>query len=212
MLSLVFCIAVLPAQAAVISKFTPDQNLNVKITNVDATKFTKYFAYKNKPAMYPLASGLVSAGNNRNINSVFLMALAANEGAWGSSRYASTRYNFFGYGAAYSNPDKAWQFSSPTECVNVVSGKIKAEYLINPGYYYTILVPIGTVNGHYCYPYVSKSVSTGTYYDRTYGATIKGWIVKWNMGSTSEMNTIVSIMNDFASWHLRTYGTPVTTT
>ncbi|HHV24078.1 MAG TPA: PKD domain-containing protein, partial [Methanosarcina sp.] len=200
-----------------VNKFTTDQNLNVKIKNVDAAEFDKYFEYKNKPAMKSLSSALVSVGNERNINSVFLMALAANEGSWGTSNYASTRNNFFGYGALYEKPYLAWEFSSPTECVDVVAGKIKADYLINPGYKYTILVPTTKAydekkRNHMCYPYIQQSVSTGTYYNQEYGATIRGWIVKWNLNSQSEMNTIVTIMNDFASWHFKTYGTQIKTT
>ena len=45
-----------------VTSFTADDNLNVRITNVDATKFQAYFAYKGKTSMNPIASGLVNAG------------------------------------------------------------------------------------------------------------------------------------------------------
>lgn len=222
MLSLVFCVVIMPAHAEAIdgkySKFTADQNLNAKITNVDATQFNKFFEYKGRQTMKPLSSALVSVGNNRNINSVFLMALGAWEGQWGSSDYARTRNNYFGYGALYGAPYKAWEFKSPAECVDVVASHIKAEYLINHGVKYTVLVPTKIVyeknrnHSHMSFPYTPNSIYTGQYYDSKYGATIHGWIKNYNMGSTTEMNGILSIMNDFASWHVKTYGTPITTT
>lgn len=182
--------------------FTPDSNLNVKVTNVDATKFQGFFAYKNRQTMDPLASSIVLASNEHNINSIFLMALAAWEGGWGTSNYASTRHNWFGYGALYSNPDNAWEFLSDDECVDVIARRIKADYLLNSGKY-SVLVPMGTIEGHPSYPYKIRSVDAGKYYN---GPTVRGWIVKWNLNSQSEMDGIVSIMNDFASWHLQTYG------
>ena len=182
--------------------FSADDNINEKITNVNAAKFQEYFAYKNRITMSPIATAIVDAGNNHNMNSVFLMALAAWEGAWGTSNYAITRHNWFGYGALYSNPDNAWEFSSDAEGVDVVAGKIKAGYLLNSGTY-QVLNPTNTINGHPSYPYVIQSVEAGTFYN---GATVRGWIVKWNINSQTEMNGIISIMNDFISWHITTYG------
>ncbi len=190
-----------------ITSFTPDDSLNIKITNVDATKLQAYFTYKSRTTMNPIASAIVDAGNTHNMNSVFLMALAAWEGAWGTSNYAATRHNWFGYGALFSNPDNAWEFGSDTEGVDVVARRIKADYLLNSGTY-SVLIPTGTINNHPGYPYVVQSVNAGTYYN---GATVRGWIVKWNINSQTEMNGIISIMNDFVSWHIRIYGNGLTT-
>ncbi|MGB8215927.1 MAG: peptidoglycan DD-metalloendopeptidase family protein [Candidatus Methanoperedens sp.] len=184
------------------NSFSADDNLNSKITNVNAAKFQEYFAYKNHITMSPIATAIVDAGNKHNMNSVFLMAVAAWEGAWGTSKYATTRHNWFGYGALNSNPDNAWEFSSDAEGVDVVAGKIKAGYLLNSGTY-QVLNPTNTINGHPSYPYVIQPVEAGTFYN---GATVRGWIVKWNINSQTEMDGIISIMNDFISWHITTYG------
>jgi hypothetical protein len=130
------------------------------------------------------------------------MALAADEGSWGTSPYVIKRHNWFGYGAWSTNPDKAWEFSSDTECVDVVARRIKADYLLDSGTY-SVLIPTRTVNGHSAYPYIAQTVKTGTHY---HGATIRGWIVDWNKPNQNEMNDIVSIMNKFVSWHKKTYG------
>ena len=209
---LVIIVAVVIANAGVggavaqsptyITSFTPDDDLNAKVTNVDAAKFQAYFAHKNRATMNPIASSIVDAGNEHNMNSIFLMAVAAWEGGWGTSSYVATRHNWFGYGALRSNPDNAWEFSSDAECVDVVARKIKAGYLLNSGTY-SVLVPTSTIDDHPAYPYVIQSVDTGAYYN---GPTVRGWIVKWNLNSQTEMDGIVSIMNDFTSWHTQTYG------
>jgi len=198
-----------PVEAIVyITSFTADDDLNIKITNVDASKFQAYFAYKGKTSMNPLANPLVETGNTHSINPIFLMALAAWESGWGTSNYANTRCNYFGYGAVYSNPDKAWEFNSANECVDVVSRFIKCDYLLNSGTY-SVLLPAGQVynpstkQDHKAPPYIEQTRNAGKYSN---GPTLRGWIIKYNMNSQSEMNGILSIMNDFVSWHVETYG------
>ena len=213
LMSVVMAVSAEPASTAsvYITSFTADDDLNTKITNVDASKFQAYFAHKGRTSMNPLANPLVKAGNTHNINSIFLMALAAWESGWGTSNYANTRYNYFGYGAVYSNPDKAWEFNSADECVDVVSRFIKCDYLLNSGTY-SVLMPTGqvynpgTAQYHNGTPYIEQIRNAGSHY---HGATVRGWIVDWNLNSQSEMNGILSIMNDFVSWHVQTYGVKV---
>ena len=196
-----------------VTSFTADDNLNVRITNVDATKFQAYFAYKGKTSMNPIASGLVNAGATRNINSIFIMAVAAWESGWGTSNYAAARHNYFGYGALYSNPDNAWAFNSADECVDVVASRIKADYLLDVSYgTYTVLTPTGQIYNpdtsqyHNGPPYTEEVRTTGAHYNE---ATLRGWIVDWNLNSQSELSGVLSIMNDFVSWHVQTYGVGV---
>lgn len=196
-----------------IASFTADEDLNVRITNVDAAKFQAYFAYKGKTNMNTIASGFVNAGETRNINSIFLMAVAAWESGWGTSNYASTRHNYFGYGAIYSNPDKAWEFNSADACVDVVASRIKADYLLEGSYgTYSVLTPTGQIYNpdtgqyHNGPPYTEEVRTTGAHYN---GATLRGWIVDRNLNSQSELNGVLSIMNDFVSWHVQTYGVGV---
>lgn len=210
LMSAVMAVSAEPASTAsvYITSFTADDDLNTKITNVDASKFQAYFAYKGRRTMNPLTDPLVKAGNIHNINSIFLMALAAWESGWGTSNYANTRCNYFGYGAFYSNPDKAWEFNSADECVDVVSRFIKCDYLLNSGTY-SVLWPAGQVYNpstkqyHKSPPYIGQTRNAGSHY---HGATLRGWIVDYNLNSQSEMNGILSIMNDFVSWHVKSYG------
>nr|QNO58081.1 hypothetical protein OJKMNAAM_00002 [Methanosarcinales archaeon ANME-1 ERB7] len=210
LMSTVMAFSAEPASTAsvYVTSFTADDDLNTKITNVDASKFQAYFAYKSRTSMSPLVNTLVETGNTHSINSIFLMALAAWESGWGTSNYANTRCNYFGYGAVYSNPDKAWEFNSANECVDVVSRFIKCDYLLNSGTY-SVLWPAGqiynpsTKQDHKAPPYIEQTRNAGKYSN---GPTLRGWIIKYNMNSQSEMNGILSIMNDFVSWHVKTYG------
>ena len=210
LISAVTVVSAEPASTAsvYVTRFTADDDLNIKVINVDASKFQAYFAYKSRTSMNPLADPLVKAGNTHNINSIFLMALAAYESKWGTSNYANTRCNYFGYGALKSNPDNAWEFNSADECVDVVSRFIKCDYLLNSGTY-SVLWPAGQVynpgtkQDHKAPPYIEQTRNAGKYSN---GPTLRGWIIKYNLNSQSEMNGILSIMNDFVSWHVRTYG------
>jgi uncharacterized membrane protein YjgN (DUF898 family) len=76
----VAAIAIMPSVAsaypAQITSFTPDDNLNIRIINIDAAKFQAYFAYKGRTTMNPIAQALVDAGNTHNMNSIFIIGKA----------------------------------------------------------------------------------------------------------------------------------------
>ncbi|MGC8913316.1 MAG: glucosaminidase domain-containing protein [Thermoplasmata archaeon] len=169
-----------PQSNSVVYSFTIYSDLNVRVVNVDYQKFNAYFNYRGKPGMLRenMAAAFVEAGNKYTINSIYIMAHAAWESDWGNSRICIDKHNLFGWGAYGSDPyNGAWSFSSYSQCVDVVMGKIKANYLTPGGTYYEG-PNLNGMNVHY--------------------ATDKNW-----------KNGIVSIMNGFASWHKKTYGTGI---
>ncbi|MEM4309080.1 MAG: SH3 domain-containing protein [Thermoplasmata archaeon] len=169
-----------PQINAVVYSFTIYSDLNVRVTNVDASKFNAYFNYMGKPGMLRenMAAAFVEGGNKYTINSIYIMAHAVWETGWGTSRICIDKHNLFGWGAYDSDPyNGAWTFSSYSQCVDVVMGKIKANYLTPGGKYYEG-PNLNGMNVHY--------------------ATDKNW-----------KNGIVSVMNSFASWHKSRYGTGI---
>lgn len=71
------------------------------------------------------------------VNGVFLMALAALESGWGTSRIAIDKNNYFGWNASDDNPYKnAKTFSTPQACIEYCAEQISRNYFQPEGAYY----------------------------------------------------------------------------
>lgn len=71
-----------------------------------------------------------------NVSSLALAGIAANESAWGTSNFAKTRHNYYGYQAYDSNPDAAAHFDSPASSINAAAKLLAVHYLEPAGQYY----------------------------------------------------------------------------
>lgn len=105
-----------------------------------------YLSLFKGTAMAALVPAAVAAEKKYGVNSLYILAHAAEESRWGTEAFAIKRHNYFGYGAIDSNPTKALKFKSVEQGVFTVVKKIKENYL----------------------------TSSGKYYSKRYGATLKG--------------------------------------
>lgn len=72
---------------------------------------------------------LVDAENAFNLNSLFILAHANVESAHGTSNYAETRNNLFGFNAVDSNPDLASSYASQAVSVHDYADFLNTHYL-----------------------------------------------------------------------------------
>lgn len=102
----------------------------------DSTKYAEYFTstapiYSNvdirTSALYPrntdnsvreIGSLFVNAQNTYGMNALMIYAMALHESGYGTSGYARTRNNLFGWGAYDSNPDNALTFPNIAQGIN----------------------------------------------------------------------------------------------
>lgn len=88
--------------------------------------------------MAGLGSAFVNAELETGVNAIFLVSLAIHESGWGGSDIAQHKNNLFGYGAYDASPYKsAIHFSSVQEGVIHVANKLKTNYLLKDGKYYS---------------------------------------------------------------------------
>ena len=83
-----------------------------------------------------LGQDFVDAERLHGVNAVFLAALAAHESAWGESDLAQTKNNLFGYGAYDDDPDNAFAYASPRECILAVAAALAEDYGSPDGCFY----------------------------------------------------------------------------
>jgi LysM repeat protein len=84
-----------------------------------------------------------NAENEFGINSLFMLAHAAVESAWGTSYYAKTRSNLFGFNAYDSNPDQASAYASQAASIRFYANFLKTNYLTPGAIYYNGTTPHG---------------------------------------------------------------------
>lgn len=85
----------------------------------------------------------VNAENEFGINSLFMLAHAAVESAWGTSYYSKTRNNLFGFNAYDSNPDQASSYASQAASIRFYANFLKNHYLTPGAPYYNGVTPHG---------------------------------------------------------------------
>lgn len=85
----------------------------------------------------------VNAENEFGISSLFMLAHAAVESAWGTSFYAKTRANLFGFNAYDSNPDQASSYGSQAGSIRFYANFLRDNYLTPGAIYYNGVTPHG---------------------------------------------------------------------
>lgn len=83
-----------------------------------------------------LGKYFISAEKEYHVSALALAGIAANESSWGTSNFAKTRNNYFGYQAYDHDVDKAARFDSPKASIDAVSKLLANQYLDPAGAYY----------------------------------------------------------------------------
>jgi len=86
---------------------------------------------------------MVAAENKQGINSLFTLAHAAIESAWGKSYFATARNNLFGFNAYDSDPNQASAYPSKAASVEFYANFLKNYYLTDGGAYFNGSTPHG---------------------------------------------------------------------
>ena len=86
---------------------------------------------------------IAAAEKKYGINSLFMLAHAAVESAWGTSYFASARNNLFGFNAYDSNPDMASMYNSKSASVEFYAKFLAENYLKQGAPYYNGVTPHG---------------------------------------------------------------------
>lgn len=85
----------------------------------------------------------VNAENEFGISSLFMLAHAAVESAWGTSFYSRDRNNLFGFNAYDSNPDQASGYASQAASIRFYANFLKTYYLTPGAVYFNGTTPHG---------------------------------------------------------------------
>lgn len=91
----------------------------------------------------------VNGENAHGINSLFALAHAIIESAWGDSYYATARNNLFGLNAVDSNPNLAYGYPSKGACIDYYFNFLDENYLTDGGAWYSGGTSIHNVFVHY---------------------------------------------------------------
>lgn len=90
-----------------------------------------------------LGQAFYSAEQQYNINALFMIAHAAIESAWGTSFYARTRNNLFGFNAVDSDPNQASSYPTKADSINFYANFLHTYYLTPGAVYYNGDTPHG---------------------------------------------------------------------
>lgn len=102
-----------------------------------AEMFEKVWKHYNAIEMYGSGKLFVKAEVETGINALILASIAVHESAWGTSKLARHKDNYFGWGAFDQNPyHYASRFDSRKDCILHVAKQIKDLYLTKGGRYY----------------------------------------------------------------------------
>lgn len=112
--------------------FKPDnlrEKSNIQLDQLeDMLNFTEFEKY---------AYIFIKAENTYNVNALFLVALAAHESAWGTSRLAREKNNLTGFTAYNHDPyNSGKSFKTPEDSIMTTASKISENYLTEEGKYF----------------------------------------------------------------------------
>lgn len=97
----------------------------------------------NPKAAFKDYNAFAAAENKYGIDSLFILAHAIIESAWGGSYYAKTRNNLFGFNAIDSDPNQASSYSSQAAAIDYYASFLKKNYLTKGGSFYHGATPHG---------------------------------------------------------------------
>jgi beta-N-acetylglucosaminidase len=101
-------------------------------TSYTATELDSYMALigKTNSVYYGKANDFLTYQNIYGVNGAMEMSFANLESGYGTSTYATTRFNLFGINAVDSNPDEADYFASVAACI-----EYHTNYVLNRAYF-----------------------------------------------------------------------------
>ncbi|MEL7569683.1 MAG: glucosaminidase domain-containing protein [Eubacteriaceae bacterium] len=93
-------------------------------TKYTAAELNYYISLLDKPTsvLNGKAQVFIDAQNKYGTNAAIILSIAFLESAYGTSYFATTRYNLFGLNAGDSDPNNASYYSSVAACVNYMTG------------------------------------------------------------------------------------------
>ena len=91
-------------------------------TNISADVLNSYVSNVSNSVLKGTGQNFVDAQNKYGINALLLFAMACHESGNGTSSYATSRYNLFGWNAVDADPNQASYFSSVADCINEQAG------------------------------------------------------------------------------------------
>ncbi len=94
-------------------------------------------------ALHGLGQAFVEAEQKYNVNSLYMLGLACLESGYGTSKYATDRYNLYGFGAYDSNPDLAKRFDGWVDSTMFVASYLQRNYLTEGAIYFHGYTPEG---------------------------------------------------------------------
>jgi peptidoglycan hydrolase CwlO-like protein len=112
--------------------FGIDTDLRI-VPGVDPGALNAYF---NGTALAGQGAAFVNAGRQYGVNSLYLVAHAIEESAFGASEMAQTKNNLFGIAAYDSNPGAALSFPSFAACIDYEARFVRRDYLDPRGAFY----------------------------------------------------------------------------
>src|SRR4051794_9413273 len=83
------------------------------------------------------------AESSRGINALFILAHAIVESAWGTSHFARTRNNLFGFNAVDSDPNKATSYPTQGDSIDAYCSLLDKHYLKPGGMFFNGPTPHG---------------------------------------------------------------------
>ncbi|MBP3915705.1 peptidoglycan DD-metalloendopeptidase family protein [Clostridium sp.] len=119
-----------------------------------------------------LAADFLLAGQTYNIDPIFLLAMAGNESGWGTSEICFAKNNFFGWGAADSDPmGGAEGWSTPEEGIMGFASQLKEEYLDAGQYTLWLMCHDPNTTWHNYNPYEHYPYTISSFMADIYNAT-----------------------------------------
>lgn len=117
--------------------FSIDTNLKETKSPLTADFIDEYLATKKKGELSGIGKAALAAAVKYGINVSYIVAHAALETGWGSSKIAKEKKNLFGWSAFDATPyASAKAFPSWEECIDFVMGKVNELYLTKGGKYF----------------------------------------------------------------------------
>ncbi|MFN8525306.1 MAG: glucosaminidase domain-containing protein [Chloroflexota bacterium] len=117
--------------------FSIDTNLKTRVSPLTASFIDEYVRTKRNGELAGIGALALAAAQKYQINATYIVAHAALESGWGSSRIAREKHNLYGWSAFDSSPySSATGFPDRGACVDFVMGRIDALYLSPNGDYY----------------------------------------------------------------------------
>lgn len=136
----------------------------LEISNIKAEELYDVLIFLEKEEMAELSWAFVDAERITGINALFLVGLAAQESAWGTSYRAMSQNNLTGY-AVYNSKAEGSSFDSKYDCILQTAEWLRKEYLSEDGAYFEGYTTFH-INLNYCFD------ETGSYPDMNWSKNI----------------------------------------